>query len=53
MEPKQQRPALMQTRKNKVEKFEIEIEKEGNVEWQNKRFLKIHLTINGFFNHMK
>jgi len=24
----------MQTRKNKAEKFEIEIEKEGNVEWQ-------------------
>jgi len=24
----------MQIRKNKAEKFEIEIEKEGNVEWQ-------------------
>lgn len=49
IEQNQQWFASIQTKKNKVEKFEIEVKKEGNEKRQEKQFLKIHPTINEFF----
>lgn len=36
-------------RQRKMEKFEIEVKKEGNEKWQEKQFLEIYPTINELF----